>query len=56
MSVNYNPFFVLILYKLGSVKMKENLTMLLDLYELTMANGIFYSKEKDTICYFDMFF
>lgn len=36
--------------------MKENLTMLLDLYELTMANGIFYSKERDTICYFDMFF
>lgn len=36
--------------------MKENLTMLLDLYELTMANGIYYSKERDTICYFDMFF
>lgn len=36
--------------------MKENLTMLLDLYELTMANGLFYSGEKDTICYFDMFF
>lgn len=30
--------------------------MLLDLYELTMANGIFYSKERDTVCYFDMFF
>ena len=36
--------------------MKENLTMLMDLYELTMANGIFYSKDKETICYFDMFF
>ncbi len=36
--------------------MKENLTMLMDLYELTMANGLFYSKEKDTVCYFDMFF
>ncbi len=36
--------------------MKDNLTMLLDLYELTMANGIFYSKERDTVCYFDMFF
>ena len=36
--------------------MKENLTMLLDLYELTMANGIYYSKERDTVCYFDMFF
>ena len=36
--------------------MKENLTMLMDLYELTMANGIFYSKDKDAVCYFDMFF
>ncbi len=36
--------------------MKENLTMLMDLYELTMANGIFYSEERDNICYFDMFF
>lgn len=36
--------------------MKENLTMLLDLYELTMANGIFYSKDRDVTCYFDMFF
>lgn len=36
--------------------MKENLTMLMDLYELTMANGIFYSEDKDTVCYFDMFF
>lgn len=36
--------------------MKENLTMLMDLYELTMANGIYYSEQRDTICYFDMFF
>lgn len=36
--------------------MKENLTMLMDLYELTMANGIFYSKDRDVVCYFDMFF
>ena len=27
------------------LKMKENLTMLMDLYELTMANGIFYSND-----------
>ena len=27
--------------------MKENLTMLMDLYELTMANGIFYSDQRD---------
>ena len=35
---------------------KINLTMLMDLYELTMANGIFQSDMRDTITYFDMFF
>ncbi len=34
----------------------RNLTMLMDLYELTMANGIFDSDLKDTVTYFDMFF
>lgn len=33
-----------------------NLTMIMDLYELTMANGVFNSDMKDTITYFDMFF
>ncbi len=33
-----------------------NLTMLMDLYELTMANGIFTSDMRDTVTYFDMFF
>ena len=33
-----------------------NLTMLMDLYELTMANGIFTSEMRDTVTYFDMFF
>ena len=33
-----------------------NLTMIMDLYELTMANGIFAGENKDTITYFDMFF
>ena len=33
-----------------------NLTMIMDLYELTMANGVFGSDMKDTITYFDMFF
>ncbi len=33
-----------------------NLTMLMDLYELTMANGIFTSDMRDNITYFDMFF
>ncbi len=34
----------------------RNLTMIMDLYELTMSNGIFDSRFKDTITYFDMFF
>lgn len=35
---------------------KENLTMLMDFYELTMANGYFCNGYQDKICYFDMFF
>ena len=35
---------------------KHNLSMLLDLYEMTMANGIFQSEMRDTVTYFDMFF
>ncbi len=35
---------------------KHNLAMLMDLYEMTMANGIFGSDMRDTITYFDMFF
>lgn len=34
----------------------RNLTMLMDLYELTMANGIFDTELRDTTTYFDMFF
>ncbi len=33
-----------------------NLTMIMDLYELTMANGVWSSDMKDTVTYFDMFF
>ena len=33
-----------------------NLTMLMDLYELTMSNGIFTSDMSDSVTYFDMFF
>ncbi len=33
-----------------------NLTMIMDLYELTMANGVWSSDMRDTITYFDMFF
>ena len=35
---------------------KENLTLLTDFYELTMANGYFENGLKDEIAYFDMFF
>lgn len=35
---------------------KLNLTMIMDLYELTMANGIFTSDMRNTVTYFDMFF
>lgn len=34
----------------------RNLTMLVDFYEYTMANGYFANGQKDTIAYFDMFF
>ena len=34
----------------------RNLTMLVDFYEITMANGYFENKLGDQITYFDMFF
>lgn len=34
----------------------RNLAMLMDFYELTMANGYFSSNMKDTVVYFDIFF
>lgn len=34
----------------------NDLTMLTDFYEITMANGYFENGFQDTICYFDMFF
>ena len=35
---------------------RTNYTMLLDFYELTMAQGYFLSGQKDKIAYFDVFF
>lgn len=35
---------------------KENLTMLADFYEFTMANGYLENNMEDKIAYFDMFF
>lgn len=34
----------------------NNYTLLCDFYELTMANGYFQTKYKDTITYFDLFY
>lgn len=36
--------------------MRTDLSMLMDLYEMTMANGILTSEMKDTVTYFDMFY
>ena len=36
--------------------MERNLTMLMDFYELTMANGYFKNGYKDTKVVFDMFY
>ncbi|MDD4699027.1 MAG: nicotinate phosphoribosyltransferase [Oscillospiraceae bacterium] len=36
--------------------MRKDLSMLMDLYEATMANGLTCDEYKNTICYFDMFF
>lgn len=35
---------------------QRNLTMLVDFYELTMANGYLSNNTENTIAYFDMFF
>ncbi len=35
---------------------RHNFTMVMDLYELTMANAYFLEGKKDDIVYFDMFF
>ena len=35
---------------------KRNLSMLMDLYEMTMANGVLGTDMQNTIAYFDMFF
>ena len=39
-----------------NVQNDRNLTMLVDFYELTMANGYFSNGFDDKIAYFDMFF
>lgn len=36
--------------------MRKDLSMLIDLYEITMANGLLESGREDTTVYFDMFF
>lgn len=39
-----------------NVRNERNLTMLVDFYELTMANGYLDNTVEDRIAYFDMFF
>ena len=39
-----------------SLEDEGNLSMLVDFYEFTMANGYFENNLKDKIVYFDMFF
>ena len=42
--------------KMSDTLKTENLTMLTDFYELTMANGYFVNNLADTVACFDMFF
>ena len=44
------------LVTMGNTMQERNLTMLVDYYELSMANGYFANGMGDTITYFDMFF
>jgi len=39
-----------------NVMNERNLTMLVDFYELTMANGYLENNVQDKVAYFDMFF
>ncbi|MCB2291290.1 nicotinate phosphoribosyltransferase [Clostridium sp. CS001] len=39
-----------------NVRNERNLTMLVDFYELTMANGYLDNNVQDKVAYFDMFF
>ena len=41
---------------MGNTLESRNLTMLMDFYELSMANGYFANGMQDTVAYFDMFF
>lgn len=41
---------------MGNTLKERNLTMLMDFYELSMANGYFANGFKDKVAWFDMFF
>lgn len=41
---------------MGNTLEQRNLTMLMDFYELSMANGYFTNGLKDKVAWFDMFF
>lgn len=40
----------------NKINFRDNLTLLTDFYELTMAGGYFEKGLRDQIAYFDMFF
>jgi len=44
------------IYNNFNIKEERNLSMVMDFYELTMANGYFLNGLSDTIVYFDMFY
>lgn len=44
------------IFKNDSIKDGRNLSMLVDFYELSMANGYLLNNVQDKIAYFDMFF
>ena len=44
------------IYLSREVYKMRNLTMLMDYYELTMANGYYVTGNKDKIAVFDMFY
>ena len=41
---------------MGNTLKERNLTMLMDFYELSMANGYFENGMRDKVAWFDMFF
>ena len=41
---------------MNNIKGKRNIAMMVDLYELTMANSYFLTENHDQVVVFDLFF